>query len=288
MVSIFCITYNHAPYIRQCLEGFVIQKTDFLVEVLVHDDASTDGTADIVRGYEAKYPDLIRAVYQTENQRSKGKFSWGYIIPHAKGKYIALCEGDDYWTDPYKLQKQVNFMEAHPKYALCGHNAVNQDAVTGNSMGLFNEIKSGDLTMEDIIKTWCMPTAGMLFKKELLCKFLSVWENWMPQGDIVLQMICLREGKCRYFSEPMSVYRRNVPGSASVRAAQDKLKYLYGHRLLWKKMDKELDYKYTHLIKKKIRYTNKRIIYEKPPVKQLRFVYRMIKKIVKTGLAIGS
>jgi len=104
VVSISCITYNHAPYIRQCLDGFVMQKTTFPFEILIHDDASTYGTPDIIREYEAKYPGLIKPIYQTENQHSKGvKISQTFNWPRARGKDIALCEGDDYWTDPYKL-----------------------------------------------------------------------------------------------------------------------------------------------------------------------------------------
>lgn len=111
LVSISCITYNHEPYIRECLDGFIMQKTDFAFEVLIHDDASTDKTADIIREYEAKFPNLIKPIYQTENQFSKkvGSINAKFNYPRAKGKYIALCEGDDYWTDPLKLQKQVDF-----------------------------------------------------------------------------------------------------------------------------------------------------------------------------------
>jgi len=97
-----------------------MQKTGFDFEVLIHDDASTDGTSDIIREYEKKYPNIIKPIYQKENQYSKGVLiSLTYQFPRAKGKYIALCEGDDYWTDPYKLQKQVDFMEANPEYSLC-------------------------------------------------------------------------------------------------------------------------------------------------------------------------
>lgn len=110
LVSITCLTYNHAPYLRQCLDGFVMQKTSFPIEILIYDDASEDGTQDIIREYERKYPDLIKPIYQTENQYSKGvKVEFVYNYPRAKGKYIAFCEGDDYWTDPNKLQKQIDF-----------------------------------------------------------------------------------------------------------------------------------------------------------------------------------
>ena len=119
LVSIICLTYNQAQYIRKTLEGFVMQKTNFPIEILIHDDASTDETADIIREYENKYPQIIKPIYQQENQYSK-KVAIGatYIYPKVKGKYIALCEGDDYWIDPLKLQKQVDFLESHLDYAL--------------------------------------------------------------------------------------------------------------------------------------------------------------------------
>jgi len=120
LVSICSTTYNHEPFIRQCLDGFLMQQSDFPFEILIHDDASTDCTANIIREYEAKYLGLIKPIYQTENQYSKGiKPNYSYNFPRAKGKYIALCEGDDYWIDPLKLQKQVNLLEANPEYSLC-------------------------------------------------------------------------------------------------------------------------------------------------------------------------
>lgn len=122
MVSICCLTYNHAPYIRECLDGFLMQQVDFPIEIIIHDDASTDGTQDILREYQEKYPDLFHLILQTENQYSKGKnVVLDYIYPQIKGKYVASCEGDDYWIDPHKLQKQVGFLEAHPDYSVCCH-----------------------------------------------------------------------------------------------------------------------------------------------------------------------
>src|SRR3972149_8846841 len=122
LVSVCCITYNHEAYIRNSIEGFLMQITTFPIEIIIHDDASIDNTSDIIREYEIKYPEIIKAIYQTENQWSKGiKPSPTYVWPRARGKYIALCEGDDYWTDPHKLQKQVDFMENHQEYSLCSH-----------------------------------------------------------------------------------------------------------------------------------------------------------------------
>ena len=122
LVSISCITYNQEKYIRDAIDGFLMQKTTFPVEILIHDDASTDKTANIVREYEAKYPNLIKPIYQTENQYSKRNGIIGRIQRgRARGKYYAMCEGDDYWTDPFKLQKQVDFMEENPQYPFCCH-----------------------------------------------------------------------------------------------------------------------------------------------------------------------
>lgn len=126
LVVIRCITYNHEPFIRDALEGFVMQKTSFPFVAVVHDDASTDGTASIIREYAEKYPNIIKPIYETENQYSKRDGSLRRIMNEAcdatGAKYIAFCEGDDYWIDPLKLQKQVDFLEANPEYGMCYTN----------------------------------------------------------------------------------------------------------------------------------------------------------------------
>jgi len=119
LVSILCITFNHIDFIKETLDGFLIQQTSFPVEIIVHDDASTDGTTEIIKEYEVKYPHIIKPIYQTVNQYSK-RIDIGkeFIFPLARGKYVAYCEGDDYWTDPLKLQKQVSFLEKNKDYGL--------------------------------------------------------------------------------------------------------------------------------------------------------------------------
>ena len=119
LVSISCITYNHEKYIRDTIESFLMQMTTFPFEILIHDDASTDGTANIIKEYQKKYPDIIYPIYQKENQYSKKiRITATYQLPRARGKYIAICEGDDYWIDPNKLQKQVDFLERNLEYGL--------------------------------------------------------------------------------------------------------------------------------------------------------------------------
>jgi glycosyltransferase involved in cell wall biosynthesis len=141
LVSICCTAYNHAKFISDCLDGFLLQKTNFNFEVLIHDDASTDGTQDIIKAYQAKYPNIIKPIFQTENQYSKGvKPFIKYLSPASQGKYIALCEGDDYWTDPLKLQKQVDYMESHSECVLTYHGWRNKtidgklDPIKGSTM----------------------------------------------------------------------------------------------------------------------------------------------------------
>ena len=124
-VSICCVTYNHEKYIEQALKSFLEQKVDFKYEILIHDDASTDKTADIIRKYEKLFPDIIKPIYQSVNQYSIGitNITQRYNFPRAKGKYIAICEGDDYWTDKHKLQRQVSILESHPNISICIHAA---------------------------------------------------------------------------------------------------------------------------------------------------------------------
>ena len=124
ILAIQCLTYNHGQYIQQCLEGFVMQKTDFPFIAIVHDDASTDNTPDIIRKYAEKYPHIIKPIYEKENQYSKRDGSIERIINKAipdSVKYIALCEGDDYWIDPLKLQIQIDFLESHQEVVYSCH-----------------------------------------------------------------------------------------------------------------------------------------------------------------------
>ena len=119
LVSVICLVYNHEKYLRKCLDGFVMQKTDFAFEVLINDDASTDSSADILREYEAKYPNILRVIYQKENLHSQKKSVSEVLYKIAQGKYIAFCEGDDYWCDPEKLQSQVDLLKEHPDSHIC-------------------------------------------------------------------------------------------------------------------------------------------------------------------------
>lgn len=213
MVTIRCITYNHEPYIRQCLEGFVMQKTNFRFEAIVHDDASTDGTADIIREFADKYPDIIKPIFETENQYSKHDGSIRRIMDaHTHGKYVAICEGDDYWIDPLKLQKQVDFMEAHLEYTLCFHSA----KVIGNSeyrTCCYTELREKDYSAIELFNNWIIPTASVLYRNGI--KIYT--DKRFIVGDNPIFLSCAKNGKIRCISnQPMSIYRQ-VTGSAVSR-----------------------------------------------------------------------
>ena len=222
MVTIRCITFNQAPYIRQCLDGFVMQKTNFRFEAIVHDDASTDGTADIVREYSEKYPDIIRPIIEKENQFTIGGFQQinKMIYPLIRGKYLADCEGDDYWTDPLKLQKQVDYLESHPECTLTlsnGYGYIEKEKLTV----LLNPIpikESRVITMHEVLKekNGLIPTASMLFRKEMV-ESEPDWCLRAPVGDRPLRMWCAINGTVYYDVTPMVTYRKGSIGSFTQR-----------------------------------------------------------------------
>lgn len=220
IVTIRSLVYNHEPYIRQCLDGFVMQKTNFRFEAIVHDDASTDGTADIIREYAEKYPDIIKPILETENQYSKHDGSLARIMnEHTHGKYVALCEGDDYWTDPYKLQKQVDFLESHPDYSLCFHNAIVHYENSNEADHIFSDFKEGDIERRDLISNWIAPTASFVFRKDILYSDLYSkvkTSNKLVYGDLPLIITASYIGKIYGFDRIMSVYRKQPQGAMNI------------------------------------------------------------------------
>lgn len=226
LVSICCMTYNHAAFVRQCLDGFMMQKCSFNFEVLIHDDASTDGTQDIIREYEMKYPDIIKPIYQKENQYSKGiDPGLKYNAPRAKGKYIALCEGDDYWTNPHKLQKQVDFLESHPDYVMCSHKYQIYEQESNEYVNILPEIeneKGDDFFLTDLIvgKWLVQPLCMMCRKSALEDKRL---ERYKYMIDTVFIYNLLTQGKAFCLSDTMGVYRVQNRGIWSGKSLNEKI-----------------------------------------------------------------
>ena len=211
MVTILCITYNHKSYIRQCLDGFVKQKTNFRFEAIVHDDASTDGTTDIVREFAEKYPDIIKPMIEKENQYSKGKTSFGRTMleHYPPGKYIAECEGDDYWIDPLKLQKQVDYMESHPECTMtCSGSKWFSERRNEFIADQYCQKSEGLLNPADIINRtgYYIPTCSIIYRPEMMNDY-PVYCKLCPVGDWPMQIMAAMKGSVYYFNELMCVYR---------------------------------------------------------------------------------
>jgi glycosyltransferase involved in cell wall biosynthesis len=209
LVSICCITYNHEKYIRDAIEGFLMQRTSFPIEIIIHDDASTDTTSDIIRGYVDKFPNLITPIIQKENQYSKGiKPLQRFILPRARGKYIAICEGDDYWTDPLKLQKQVDFLNDHPDISFCSHNVnkvdQNNNIIEENNSKMTNYFKPKEVVNNHF------PTLSLLFRNQKLeytPELLNVFN-----GDAVLTALLSLHGGAANLGFTGACYRVHSEG----------------------------------------------------------------------------
>lgn len=238
MVSICCITYNHEKFIRQALDGFIMQKASFPIEVLIHDDASTDDTANIIREYEKKYPEIIKPIYQTENQYSKGVgISVTYNFPRAKGKYIAMCEGDDYWTDPLKLQRQVDFLEKNKRHFGIAENAIVH--YDNGRQQYFGKKPSRNISIKEIIKGRQFATASILFRNVIT---IPSYFGGLIAGDTPLMILILQKGPIYYNNTVSSVYRRGAHGVTSSFTNSENLKRLeiYNQRL-----DEMTEFKYS-------------------------------------------
>lgn len=219
LVAIHCLVYNHEPYLRDCFEGFVMQKTNFRFVAIVHEDCSTDGSAAIIREYEKKYPDIIKPIFETENKWSKHDGSLDHIMNDAiaatGAKYIAFCEGDDYWTDPLKLQKQVDFLESHPDYSMCCHGADVLNETLRKVDCACEHMTTREYFPDDAFPTWQIPTASIVYKKKEVDAYTLKNADSFMAGDVVLILKCMHVGRVWGMSEHMSVYRMNQGGATS-------------------------------------------------------------------------
>lgn len=233
LVSICCTTYQHGHFIRQAIEGFLMQRTSFAIEIIIRDDASTDGTSAVVKEYAERHPNLIRAILNQENQFSKGVRALPDAMSHARGKYIAICEGDDYWTDPLKLQKQVDFMEVNPGHSGCFHRA---HRLQDGELELFpipEDIDPMDVRFDDLLRTYnFVITASALFRSSVLP--LPAWYKRVPFGDMAIYAVVGSKGRMAMLPDSMAVWRITGRGAWTSlnKAQQDRnfLRFLRGAR----------------------------------------------------------
>jgi glycosyltransferase involved in cell wall biosynthesis len=213
LLSIACITFNHEKYIHDTLDAFLTQKTNFPFEIIIHDDCSNDETAKIIREYEIKFPKIIKPIFQSENQYSKGTRAIlaTFVYPKCSGKYIALCEGDDYWIDENKLQKQVDFLEANPDYGLCYTKIKSFYQDTQSFLPGF--IGGPVSTFEDYLINGNQKrttTLTYVMRKSLCDQYVKEInpseQHWLL-GDYPLTLFLLKYSKAKYFDEVTAVYR---------------------------------------------------------------------------------
>lgn len=255
-VSVFCFAYNHEQYIRKCLEGIIRQKTNFKYEVLIHDDASTDKTSEIIKEYEQSYPNIIKPIYQIENKYSKGiDITKEYQLPRARGKYLAICEGDDYWCDENKLQKQFDYMEKNSRCTLCVHEAIKCNCYTKTEEKYTKIDKECNVPINTILKEGAMFATNSCFMRT------DIYKN-MPEiflargfGDHQLIIYNTLQGYCHYFKEVMSVYNWGTIGSWTERVFKDKKKRVQQCIeliSLMNRINEYTNYEYSEAIKEKI------------------------------------
>lgn len=226
-VSICCLVYNHEKYLEKALDSFLMQKTNFKYEIIIHDDASTDDTVNIIKKYEKNFPDIIRPIYQKENQYSKGHFpDFEFLYPKAKGKYIALCEGDDYWTDEYKLQKQYDVLELHKECSISTHivRKVNENSTYTNDTVPKINIEQNRIDLkrfihEEIVNSrYTFQTSSYFFRskyiKEVDHKIQKFFQT-NPVGDFPLMLHIALKGDIYFIHEEMSCYRLNSVSSVT-------------------------------------------------------------------------
>ena len=229
LVSVCCLTYNHVKYVGQCLEGFACQKTNFPFEILIHDDASQDDTQNVILEFAAKYDsEVVKPICQKINQFSQGISPLRQILlPRVKGKYIALCEGDDYWTDPLKLQKQVDFLEAHPEYGMCYTQCVSYRQNTGK----FDRTPWGgpNESLESLLRMNTVPTLTVMFRADLLRAYVAEIRpherDWL-MGDYPMWLYFAGNSKIKFLNATTGVYRVLSDSASHASAWQQRIRFI--------------------------------------------------------------
>lgn len=256
-VSIICLVYNHENYLRDCLEGFVSQQCNFEYEALIHDDASTDSSASIIREYEEKYPNIIKPIYQKENQYSKGiSIVKTYLFPKARGEYLAWCEGDDSWTDPHKLQKQVDFLDKNPGYSACVHCTTVRNLSNGQDTIVPQITEGRGFSFDEIVEK-----GGDIFSTDSLMMRAQVCFQ-MPDcfkakgfGDLQLYMYSALSGGIWCLPDNMAMYNCGVAGSWTDRIwnnEQKRIAFLKELIRMLNAVNEHYEYKYNDCIEHKI------------------------------------
>jgi len=244
LVSVLVLTYQHVAYIKECLDSILMQHTSFPIEILLGEDDSSDGTREICERYAAQHPDRIRLFLGHRADvlyilgKPTGRRNLLNLLSAAKGRYIALCEGDDYWTDPFKLQKQVDFLEEHSEYSCCFHSV--QLLINGDlhAYPIPDEVDKMNITLEDILSKRNFVTTPSVMYRSVFIPFPRFLLK-APYGDMALFTLASKTGKAACLDEDMAVWRQTAKGLWTGLDEQAKLDgKLYMYRSLYPALTK--------------------------------------------------
>ena len=276
VVSICVQTYQHSKYIRDCLNGILLQQTGFSYEIVLGEDESTDGTREICREYAERHPDKIRLFLRSRkyviyiNGNPTGRFNFMENYKAARGKYIALCDGDDYWTDPNKLQKQVEFLEANPDFSICFHQA---KVISDDGKNYYYNKYHGNtiFTTKDIIINNFIPTSSCVFRKKI--NQLPDWFCKIGVADWPLHILNSEYGKIFFIDGCMSVYRVHSGGLWSSMSYKEKIIRSVDLRY---ELDKAFAYKYHKELEKDIKEFSKKLDFNNNPKRLITSIRKFI------------
>ena len=253
-VSVIVHTYNHEKFIRQTLDSILCQEVNFQYEVIVGDDASPDSTPQIIQEYQSKFPDIIKPLLHPKNLGGYGKNNTLATLAICKGQYIAAMDGDDYWINPLKLQKQVDFLDNNPDFVACFHNAlIHFEDGSAPDMYVNDKSQRAITTIEDLVgedEVWYMATSSVMFRNGIMKEYPK-WFHESKSGDIPRYILLGKHGKFFYINELMSVYRKNNGGMSFTDGKQD-AEFLLNRIGMYQGIDEELDYKFHETINKNI------------------------------------
>lgn len=249
-LSVCVPTYNHENFIGQMLDGALMQQTSFPFEIVIGDDASTDRTQGIIREYSEKYPGRIRAYLHDKNQgpasprEFAGRNNVLGLLKACQGEYVAMCEGDDYWTDPLKLQKQIDFLDNHKDYSVCHHNVkvIYED---GSESHLFNsDDQQLTSSIENVLEDkWFMATASWVYRNYFKDEDFADWHAKAAAGDWAILIQLAAYGKIGYLPDTMGIYRKHSAGLSNVHSHSN-VWFLKNRMEMFKNVNEWLDKRY--------------------------------------------
>ncbi len=252
LISVFLLTYKHGKFIRQAISSVLAQITDFPFEIVIGDDCSPDDTLAIIREFEAAHPDKIRVLASEKNMGAQPNAI--RILENCKGKYVATLEGDDYWLDPHKLQKQATFMEANPDFAICFTNTRVEYYDSDDAPYLLNQDLPKDVfSIDDLIaehEIWFMGTATLFYRSKMALP-LPPWFYKTKSGDIPMIILAARKGNIKYLPDVTAVYRKHAAGASNTDAKNDAV-FLENRIMMYQNLDRDTDFKFHDRFKRNL------------------------------------